>query len=84
MGSDVSKELEITSILRVGSDRGAQLVVVNNEMVAKIYALYYSDTEDGFCQDVLRAAQGDHSREAAAYNQLQKSLAAKNVTPTSY
>jgi hypothetical protein len=48
MGSDVSKELEITSILRVGSDRGAQLVVVNNEIGAKIYALYYNDTKGGF------------------------------------
>ncbi|KAH6621972.1 hypothetical protein C7974DRAFT_214194 [Boeremia exigua] len=79
----LSKELEITSIIRIGSDRGAQLVVVNGNMVAKIYdPLYYSDTDGRFKQDVLMAASGDYSRETAAYLHLQKSPAARKVIPT--
>ncbi|KAJ8111341.1 hypothetical protein OPT61_g6041 [Boeremia exigua] len=81
----VSKVLKITSIIRVGSDRGAQLVVVNSSMVAKIYdPLYYDEMDWMIKQDVLRAAKGDYSREAAAYQQLQHSPAAKGVTPAYY
>ncbi|KAF1358458.1 hypothetical protein EJ07DRAFT_179655 [Lizonia empirigonia] len=73
---DVIQKLKITSIISTGSDRGAQLVVVNDNMVAKIYdPLYYDEL------DCVRRAFGDYNREAAAYNKLQKSLAAKNITP---
>lgn len=78
----ITKDLEITSLIRTGHDRGAQVVVVNDEMVAKIYdPFYYSDNENGFKHDVVRCARGDYSREVAAYLQLQTSDAAKAVTP---
>jgi hypothetical protein len=81
---DDTRALEITSRLHVGYDRGAQLVVVNNDMVAKIYdPLYYAGySEHGYIEDVVPLADGDYSREANAYNHLQKSEDAKRYTPT--
>ncbi|KAF1848882.1 uncharacterized protein K460DRAFT_364833 [Cucurbitaria berberidis CBS 394.84] len=75
--------LTITSTIRTGYDRGAQLVVVNDTMVAKIYdPLYYEGiNEFGYREDVITNADGDYSREAAAYMELQNSPAAKGVTP---
>ncbi|KAJ4373020.1 hypothetical protein N0V83_003311 [Neocucurbitaria cava] len=81
-----SRTLTITSTIRSGYDRGAQLVVVDNSMVAKIYdPLYYADTDAwGSKEDVVHNADCDYSREAAAYIQLQKSQAARDVTPAFY
>ncbi|KAH7082620.1 hypothetical protein BKA63DRAFT_583639 [Paraphoma chrysanthemicola] len=52
-------------------------------MVAKIYdPLYYGFIgECGYKQDVICDADGDCCREAVAYAELQKSAAAKEVTP---
>ena len=79
-----SQCLTITSIIRTGYDRGAQLVEVNRTMVAKIYdPLYYSGFDEfgGRKQNVVQIAEGDYSREAAAYEKLQSSTAASAVTP---
>ncbi|KAI1420596.1 hypothetical protein F5Y12DRAFT_772416 [Xylaria sp. FL1777] len=75
--------LTITKTIRTGQDRGAQLVVCqvllrgqkeSSTVVAKIYdSLYYSPYHP-FSErlyDVVRAADMDYSREAAAYRHLQ-------------
>ncbi|CAO2650093.1 Nn.00g013850.m01.CDS01 [Neocucurbitaria sp. VM-36] len=82
--SEQKQTLTITSTIRTGYDRGAQLVVVNNSMVAKIYdPLYYNGTDEcGYKEDVVLHADSDYSCEAAAYTQLQKSQGAKDVTPS--
>lgn len=86
--SDTStqKKLIITSLIRVGSNRGAQIVVVNNDLVAKIYdPLYYKEYDDDWfrCRhDTVDDAKYDYDREVAAYNRLQESTAATQVTPT--
>ncbi|KAI4712308.1 hypothetical protein J4E89_002574 [Alternaria sp. Ai002NY15] len=81
-----TKSLAITSIIRTSNDQGAQLVVINGDMVAKIYdPLYYEYINDfGRKQHVKYEAYGDYSREAHAYVELQKSAAARNVTPAFY
>jgi serine/threonine protein kinase len=55
-------------------------------MVTKIYdPLYYCYiSEGGFKEDVLWDADGDYCREAAAYAELQNSLATLEVTPAWY
>ncbi|KAH8723466.1 hypothetical protein GQ44DRAFT_561182, partial [Phaeosphaeriaceae sp. PMI808] len=79
-----SQDLIITAIIRTGYSRGAQLVEVNNNRVAKLYdPLYYPRFNDyGGQEDVVRNAIGDYSREAAAYEVLRKSPTACAVTPT--
>jgi len=83
---DDTKALRITSTIRTGYDCGAQVVAVNEDLVAKIYdPLYY----DGFNEfdrriDVVVEADGDYSREAVAYRALQKSKKAAQVTPKFY
>jgi hypothetical protein len=66
--------------------RGAQIVVVDRTMVAKIYdPLYYPDVDDyGSKQDVVSEADGDYSREAVAYEELRKSPEVAAVTPAFY
>ena len=78
--------LTITDIIRAGFNTGAQLVVVNETMVAKIFdPLCYRDYDyDIGSINVVYDADGDYSREAAAYEQLQKSSAAREVTPAFY
>ncbi|KAF1917638.1 hypothetical protein BDU57DRAFT_513992 [Ampelomyces quisqualis] len=78
-----TQTLTITGIIRTGYDRGAQLVEVNNTMVAKIYdPLYYNEFNDfGHRENVVDNAEGDYSREAIAYETLQQSSAARSVTP---
>ena len=79
------KELLITSLVRVGSSHGAQLVVVNNDMVAKIYdPLYYNENEGRWKQDVVKRAHDDYVREAAAYDTLRTSTVAAQITPVFY
>jgi hypothetical protein len=76
--SHETKTLNVTSIIRTGYNRGAQLVVVNEDTVAEIYdPLYYEYTnEHDIKQDVVYDADGDYSCEAAAYIELQKSTGA--------
>ncbi|KAI4702478.1 hypothetical protein J4E81_002842 [Alternaria sp. BMP 2799] len=83
---EVVKTLKITAVIRTGQNRGAQLVVINDDMVAKIYdPLYYEDVNEyGGDEDVVYDAFSDYSREAAAFHQLQKSPAAREVTPAFY
>jgi serine/threonine protein kinase len=66
-------DLKVTAELRTGDQKGAQIVVVNGCMVAKIYdPLYYPATDDllGKKNDVVRDADTDYCYEAAAYNEL--------------
>lgn len=79
-----TRPLTITTVLRTGNDRGAHLVVVNDKLVAKIYdpSYYEGINEFGCKENVIWDADGDYSREALAYEELQKSTAAKVVTPT--
>ncbi|KAE8844424.1 hypothetical protein PTNB85_02689 [Pyrenophora teres f. teres] len=81
-----TKDLKITAIIRTGCNRGAQLVVVNDDMVAKVYdPLFYNPSEDcHFGEDVVATANSDYCHEAAAYHELQKSPAAQEVTPAFY
>lgn len=54
-------------------------------MVVKICdPVYYDDVYERAGLDVVWPAFGDYSREAAANNKLQTSLAAKDITPTFY
>lgn len=75
-------KFKITACLRTGSARGAQLVIVNHAVVAKIFdPLYYSPIdENGFRELVVQNAEGDYRREAAAYEALHNSRASA-VTP---
>ena len=83
--SKTKKELIITSLIRVGSSRGAQLVVVNDDMVAKIYdPLYYNEYEGRWKQDVVKRAHDDYVREAVPYDKLRTSTAAAQITPAFY
>jgi hypothetical protein len=79
----IQKYLTITSIIRTGRDRGAQIVVVYCTMVAKIFdPLYYSaPNECGYPDDVVVDADGDYCCEAATFQQLLLSSEAKAVTP---
>ena len=73
----------ITSTLRTGGF-GAQIVVVNHEMVAKIYdPLFYDDDSEGY-ENPLWRADKSYSREAAAYEQLQKSKDISDIVPAFY
>lgn len=76
--------LTITAIIRTGYNRGVQLVIVNDDMVAKIYdPLYYQFFDDyDNKNNVLHDAHGDYSREVAAYLELQNSPAVLEVIPT--
>jgi serine/threonine protein kinase len=86
--SDAStqKKLIITSLIRVGSNCGAQIVVVNNDVVAKIYdPLYYNEYDEGrWWQDTVLSARIGYDQEVAAYNRLQESTVATHVTPAFY
>ncbi|KAH6621878.1 hypothetical protein C7974DRAFT_313983, partial [Boeremia exigua] len=62
--------LVITSILRSGASTGAQLVAVNNSLVAKIYDPLYCYSSDD--RDVVACAEQAYCHEAAAYSHLQK------------
>ena len=66
----------ITKELRVVDGRGAQIVVANGDLVAKIYdPLYYPAWRNSSERDnVIMRADYDYSREAAAYNELRGPL----------
>jgi hypothetical protein len=78
--------LRITSVVRRGYNVGSQLVVVNHDKVAKIFdPLYYEGiNEFNVKQDVVAFADGEYSREAAAYRQIMTSKEAKRCTPAFY
>ncbi|KAH7412324.1 hypothetical protein DE146DRAFT_732620 [Phaeosphaeria sp. MPI-PUGE-AT-0046c] len=78
------RSMTITSIIRTGEHQGAQIAVINNDMVAKIYYPPYYPPEDIHAtkNDVIADADGDYSREAAAFAQIQLSSEAKAVTPS--
>lgn len=65
--------LVITKELAVRDGRGAQLVVVNDTLVAKIYDPLYYPTyhqDSAIRIDVVERAERDYSREAATYIEL--------------
>lgn len=67
-------DLEITAELRTGDQKGAQIVLVTGNLVAKIYdPLYYQGVNESNNKvevDVVKAADTDYCYEAAAYNEL--------------
>ncbi|KAI1672100.1 hypothetical protein L13192_02959 [Pyrenophora tritici-repentis] len=82
---DETKALKITAVIRPSCNRGAQVVVVNDDMVAKIYdPLFYNSSDDYDGGDVVFTANSDYCREAAAYRELQKSPAAQELIPAFY
>jgi hypothetical protein len=82
----VSKCLTITSTIRTGRQQGAQIVVVDRTMVAKIYdPLYYFALDEwGYKDDIVRDSDRDYCSEAAVFEQLQSSTQALAVTPAYY
>ncbi|KAA8623419.1 AarF unusual protein kinase [Pyrenophora tritici-repentis] len=78
--------LAITDLIRTGYTYNAQVVVVNKTMVAKIYDPLYDNGFDCYDnkRDVIVLADGDYSREAAAYETLQRSSEARNCIPDYY
>jgi len=78
-----SRTLTITSLIRTGYTYSAQVVVVNKAMVAKIYDPLYDNGFDCYDnkRDAVVLADGDYSREAAAYETLQQSAEARTCTP---
>jgi hypothetical protein len=80
--ADQTKLLSIISVIRTCPRRGAQLVVVNNSLVAKIYnPLYYDPSDD---PDVVRQADEMYSHEAAADTHLQKFPDVSDLVPKFY
>jgi hypothetical protein len=84
--SSKCRSLTITSTIRTGSDVGAQIVVVDHTMVAKIFdPLYYPGLDEfGYKEPVVYNADGDYCREAAAFEKLQESTEAMAVIPAYY
>lgn len=83
---EVDIALTITSEIRAGDQKGAQLVVVNGDMVAKIYDPLYYRSYDKFWwkKDVVREADTDYCCEAAAYNELLSSPLQGSYIPKYY
>jgi serine/threonine protein kinase len=73
-------------MIRTGYQCGAQLVIVNDNMVAKIFDPLYHEGSSrwGIKKDVVVKADGDYGREAAAYAELQKSPVALRHTAQYY
>ncbi|KAF9697531.1 hypothetical protein EKO04_004122 [Ascochyta lentis] len=86
--SDDSHSFNITSIIRGGEDCGAQIVLSNTGLVAKIYdPLFYSFQNQEFSEfnvDVTTAADSEYSIEAAAYSKLQQTPVEGSITPQYY
>ncbi|KAF2763306.1 hypothetical protein EJ05DRAFT_33688 [Pseudovirgaria hyperparasitica] len=75
--SDKSMCLEITKAIRLTESEdiqsGAQIVVVNQTMVAKIYdPLYYIPDDFAIKFDAVAMADSDYTREALAYQELKE------------
>jgi len=69
---DDTMSFTITKELRVADGLGAQIVVANGDLVAKIYdPLFYPAYLNPYKrEDVIMRADYDYSREAAAYTEL--------------
>jgi len=69
---DDTMSFTITKELCVGDGRGAQIVVANGDLVAKIYdPLFYPAYVNPYKrEDVIMRADRDYCREAAAYTEL--------------
>lgn len=75
----------ITQAIRAGEDRGAQILLTNDRLVAKIYdPLHYNFIDHDFDRkiDVVITADRDYSKEAAAYEELRGSPLQGCVMPT--
>ncbi|KAL1792860.1 hypothetical protein ACET3X_009367 [Alternaria dauci] len=83
---DECRVLTITESILTGYSFGAQVVVVNGITVAKIYDPLYDAGGDCYDnkRDVVVLADGDYSREAAAYEELQRSPATSSLVPEYY
>ncbi|KAF2623894.1 hypothetical protein BU25DRAFT_349111, partial [Macroventuria anomochaeta] len=75
----------VTSGIRTGENLGAQLVLTDTGLVAKIYdPLFYSFQDQDFQDlevDVATAADSEYSIEAAAYSELQGTSVEGCITP---
>jgi hypothetical protein len=80
LSSDPTR-LKITAVIRSGADTGAQVVVVNDSMVAKIYDPLFYDPEKCM-MDAVYAADVEYSCEAAAYTHLQRYPDLADILPT--
>ena len=62
----------VTKELYICSGGGAQIIVANGNLVAKIYDPLYYPAYKNSCRrdDVIMRADFDYSREAASYNEL--------------
>ena len=80
---NVTVDFKITELICTGKSRGAQVVQVDQDKVAKIFdPLYYQGmTHYGTKEDVVGLADGDYSREAAAYQELQQDPKATDLIP---
>ncbi|KAF2789065.1 hypothetical protein K505DRAFT_195748, partial [Melanomma pulvis-pyrius CBS 109.77] len=90
LGGTIDEEvhiaLTITAEIRLGDEKGAQLVIVNGDMVAKIYDPLYYRSYEMFHRhyDVVREADTHYCREAASYNELLSSSLQGSNTPKYY
>ncbi|KAJ4309208.1 hypothetical protein N0V94_009035 [Neodidymelliopsis sp. IMI 364377] len=85
---NVSRTFTIQSTIRTGDEGGAQIVLIDNGMVAKIYdPVYYPFFDREFPSrmfDVAVMADSDYSVEAAAYLELQDSPLQGDTVPEYY
>jgi serine/threonine protein kinase len=81
-----SYTLTITETIRTGYIYGAQVVLVNGDIVAKIYDPLYDDEYDPYQnkRDVVALSDGDYSRETAAYDELRRDPKAQRFIPEYY
>ncbi|KAG9185382.1 hypothetical protein G6011_07926 [Alternaria panax] len=83
---DESGVLTITESIRTGYTYGAQVVIVAGNIVAKIYDPLYDAGGDCYDnkRDVVVLADGDYTREAAAYDQLRRDPETLSLVPEYY
>ncbi|KAJ8111340.1 hypothetical protein OPT61_g6040 [Boeremia exigua] len=79
---DVTMHLTITAQIRAGTGLGPQVVIVNDDMVAKIYDPLYYDFSDQ--SDTAWDADKAYTCEAAAYEYLQKQADVQDILPAYY
>jgi len=78
--------IAITDEIRVGDGCGAQIVRVNDDMVAKFYDPVYYPTLDEYCwviRDVVTDAEEDYRNEANTFEELQGKFDG-TITPKYY
>ncbi|KAI8931005.1 hypothetical protein NX059_012016 [Plenodomus lindquistii] len=91
-----TRQIDIEQPIRVGDNCGAQIVLLRDGLVAKIYdPLYYKfiidedpniSSDDDVLQkhDVVACADTDYAAEVAAYEELSKTPLAGTTTPKYY